>query len=65
MLWAMLGTLAAVWVVFAALFVVASVLWRRRKRRKGAAGNPPGAFSRLHNPAPRPQGINPKTGAPF
>lgn len=69
MLWAMLGTIVAIWAVFAALFGLVVFLKRRSRARKGgwtaATDNAPGGFSRLNSPAGPPPSINPKTGAPF
>jgi hypothetical protein len=69
MLWAMLGTMAAIWAVIAIPFAVVVAVKRRNRARKGGwtdtRSNAPGAFYRLHGPAKSPPGINPKTGSPF
>jgi hypothetical protein len=68
MLWAMLGTMVAIWAIVAVPFAVVIALKRRSRARKAgraaSAGKAPGGFSRRHDPAKSPTAINPKTGSP-
>jgi hypothetical protein len=60
MLWAMLGTVLAIWAVFAVLFGLGLVLRRRRARTTALA-----AAGRRHHPARPPPTISRRTGSPF